>query len=175
MAGLDPATHLASVRERSSHRRADARLMDGRLKGGHDEFAYRSAFLTCSHRPPPHFRVLLSRAGEKVEETTNNCLAEEPANATRNCPEMFWEVPLSPRRTGHAGGGGTGKSPKIEKQFSCRAGPSPPRAKKAQNAKTISVRKSPMRSGLAEIAARTLPRRMPNFTLCGARGMTGGL
>ena len=37
MAGLDPAIHRASVRERiESLRRADARRMDGRHRGGHD-------------------------------------------------------------------------------------------------------------------------------------------
>jgi hypothetical protein len=38
MAGLDPATHRARVCARIKfHRRAGARRMDGRLKGGHDE------------------------------------------------------------------------------------------------------------------------------------------
>ena len=38
MAGLDPATQPASVRERNgSFSRADARSLDGRLKGGHGE------------------------------------------------------------------------------------------------------------------------------------------
>jgi hypothetical protein len=39
MAGLDPATQLASVSERQRvfFRRADARLLGGRLKGGHGE------------------------------------------------------------------------------------------------------------------------------------------
>ena len=38
MAGLDPATYRASVRERKSYGRADARQMDGRLKAAHDGY-----------------------------------------------------------------------------------------------------------------------------------------
>jgi hypothetical protein len=38
MAGLDPGTHPARVcTPRKTHSLADARVMDGRLEGGHDD------------------------------------------------------------------------------------------------------------------------------------------